>query len=236
MTTPTNPPANVPQRISAENQPQFPCWLWLADYRYPSWTRCLSMPEYSLEMMMMRYTHWHPDQPTAPTVQPEQEDNYAVLKEYGLPDAPQPAPATATPLDSSPDSLLSASDDRITQLETELQAAQAEVASLREYGLVAQRREGELAQAHAETLAKLEEANAWKQSALAVEASWDCQSVARWLQLPLGSDIRKSIEPAVVALINKLTAAEQQVAELQSELEDLHNEMRVQNDLNDMKD
>lgn len=45
---------------------------------------------------------------------------------------------------------------------------------------------------------------AWKDSALAVERSWDCQAVGKLLGIPLGSDIRSQIEPAIRALIARL--------------------------------
>jgi len=41
---------------------------------------------------------------------------------------------------------------------------------------------------------------AWKESALAVEASWDAQAVARLLEIPLGADIRAAIQPAIEKL------------------------------------
>ena len=45
---------------------------------------------------------------------------------------------------------------------------------------------------------------AWKESALAVEASWDCQAVGKLLGIPLGSDIRAGIEPGIRALLARL--------------------------------
>lgn len=57
------------------------------------------------------------------------------------------------------------------------------------------------------------ELEAWKESALAVEASWDCQKVGKLLGMPLGVDIRKNIEPKILELQAQLatlrTAAEQ---------------------------
>ena len=55
----------------------------------------------------------------------------------------------------------------------------------------------QLAEQHAELAA-------WKESALAVEASWDCQAVGKLLGLPLGSDIRAGIEPGIRALLARL--------------------------------
>lgn len=54
---------------------------------------------------------------------------------------------------------------------------------------------------------ELEEVKAWKQSALAVEASWSCQAIAKLLKLPLGSDIRAHIEPKIRALRTELAEA-----------------------------
>lgn len=52
--------------------------------------------------------------------------------------------------------------------------------------------------------AKVAELEAWKESAMAVEAQWDDQAVARELGLPLGSSIRAGILPAVKALKSQL--------------------------------
>ena len=65
MNTPTNQP---PHRITSENPPQFPCWLWTVgdNFRSGFWLRYVHT-----RPVAVPYTHWHPDQPTAPTAVPE---------------------------------------------------------------------------------------------------------------------------------------------------------------------
>jgi len=65
---------------------------------------------------------------------------------------------------------------------------------------------------------RAEEVEAWKESATAVEQEWDCQAVAKELELPLGCSIRREILPAVKSLKDRLAAAEQQVADLRAAL------------------
>jgi hypothetical protein len=48
--------------------------------------------------------------------------------------------------------------------------------------------------------AEADAARAWKESALAVEASWDVQAIARLIGAPLGPDIRAAIQPAIERL------------------------------------
>lgn len=60
-------------------------------------------------------------------------------------------------------------------------------------------------------LERLERAEEWKRSQLEVENSWDCQSVGRLLNMPLGVNIRPLIEPAISKLIAEKSAAEQRV-------------------------
>lgn len=48
----------------------------------------------------------------------------------------------------------------------------------------------------------------WKQSQLSVEATWNPQDVAKALDLPLGSDIRKNILPAIKQLQAKVEKEE----------------------------
>jgi Lar family restriction alleviation protein len=55
----------------------------------------------------------------------------------------------------------------------------------------------------------------WKDGAMEVEASWDPQAVAKALGLPLGSDIRAGILPAIQAL-------QAEKAELVEALDDSH--------------
>lgn len=58
-------------KITPENQPVFPCWLW--DTACLHWTRRINVNQYftQLDLHNERLTHWHPDQPTAPTKVPE---------------------------------------------------------------------------------------------------------------------------------------------------------------------
>jgi hypothetical protein len=68
MSTQPDTPAPQWQPITAESQPQFPCWLWV-----PTATGGIASPtlhEFTWRNGMMCSTHWHPDQPTAPTAQP----------------------------------------------------------------------------------------------------------------------------------------------------------------------
>ncbi len=55
---------------------------------------------------------------------------------------------------------------------------------------------------------------AWKNEAMAVESEWDCQAIARELDLPLGTSIRRELMPAIKALKAK-------VASLTADLETL---------------
>lgn len=57
-------------------------------------------------------------------------------------------------------------------------------------------------------LVELQELREWKRSALAVEASWDKQAVARLLGVKLGEDISPAIQPAIEALLERLRKAE----------------------------
>jgi hypothetical protein len=52
----------------------------------------------------------------------------------------------------------------------------------------------------------------WKESALAVEASWDCQAVGKALGLTLGAAIRPAILPGIVEMKAKLAKAKQELA------------------------
>lgn len=59
-------------RITPDCQPVFPCWLW--DAREQEWGRASFGPcDIYLGEMSSDYTHWHPDQPTAPTQRPDDE-------------------------------------------------------------------------------------------------------------------------------------------------------------------
>ncbi len=72
MSTPPAPDEDAVRAITPESQPVFPCWLWVA-YRplsggVPSWEYLSMAPD----MAAWNVTHWHPDQPTPPTVTPAQ--------------------------------------------------------------------------------------------------------------------------------------------------------------------
>lgn len=68
---------------------------------------------------------------------------------------------------------------------------------------------GELKRELAQLQSKLEALEAWKESYLSVEASWDCQAVAKAIGLLPGHPIRPKILPAILELQSKLEAAEQ---------------------------
>lgn len=73
-------------RITPENSPQFPCWLWSSTHE--EWQRWMRNDAEELEEPYRYYafTHWHPDQPTAPTAQPERiytmDEQVAALKKH----------------------------------------------------------------------------------------------------------------------------------------------------------
>lgn len=48
---------------------------------------------------------------------------------------------------------------------------------------------------------RVKELELWKNQAIAVESEWDCQSVGKALNLPLGNSIRKNILPKIAELI-----------------------------------
>ena len=75
-----------------------------------------------------------------------------------------------------------------------------EAADRTKSGAMCMRLAGQLEQARNERDALA----AWKESALAVEASWNCQAVGKLLGLPLGSDIRAGIEPGIRKLLARL--------------------------------
>lgn len=75
-----SPTPNEAVRITAESQPQFPCWLHHPNTTYSKWSYWAMHDD----AIGDGFTHWHPDQETAPPFAPE-EDNYeAVKKEVGL--------------------------------------------------------------------------------------------------------------------------------------------------------
>lgn len=66
--TPENRPSQGKIYIIAERQPAFPCWLWgrHRDDGDWSWFRVKAYQSF-----IQKSSHWHPDQPTAPTTTPE---------------------------------------------------------------------------------------------------------------------------------------------------------------------
>lgn len=67
------PTPNTARPITAENSPQFPCWLWHAGNHLISaqWQHSSQLIQsYAISPYT---THWHPDQPTAPTCVPGAE-------------------------------------------------------------------------------------------------------------------------------------------------------------------
>lgn len=84
-TTPTAPHDSPPYRIS-ERQPVFPCWLWDKEdecYRHFKDYKAAAYDEFR----GANYTHWHPDQPTAPTTRPTEEQPAPQPSETPLTDA-----------------------------------------------------------------------------------------------------------------------------------------------------
>lgn len=59
----------------------------------------------------------------------------------------------------------------------------------------------ELMEAFARTLEReLAQLERWKAEQMAVESAWDCQAVGKLLDLPLGTDIRRNIQPEIERL------------------------------------
>ena len=59
---------------------------------------------------------------------------------------------------------------------------------------------------------------AWKDEALKVHSSWDCQAVGKLLNVPLGAQIHANIEPAVRKLIDERNREQARADKLYSEL------------------
>lgn len=65
-----------PIRITADDQPQFPCWLWHRPILKTAWqwTRFLEAPREIMPGALALITHWHTDQPEPPTERPDAHD------------------------------------------------------------------------------------------------------------------------------------------------------------------
>ena len=63
-------------RITPDNPPKFPCWLWIHDgffssqYETNKWYR---PAEFQFNRAVFHATHYHPDAPTAPTQTPDDD-------------------------------------------------------------------------------------------------------------------------------------------------------------------
>lgn len=66
---------------------------------------------------------------------------------------------------------------------------------------------------------RVEELESWKNQAIAVESEWDCQSVGKALNIPLGHSIRENILPKIA----ELTASNNQLREAVQALVDRWN-------------
>lgn len=67
-----NTPSNEPRRITEVDPPVFPCWLWCPQEH--SWSHATHTQGEIAERFTcgwFPFTHWLPDQPTAPTCVPE---------------------------------------------------------------------------------------------------------------------------------------------------------------------
>lgn len=79
-------PAEQPQvhKITPECQPVFPCWLWNVDQCSkdgPFWFKCKSSGGFYMTYAHYSTTHWHPDQPSAPTVRPDETAIFETMEE-----------------------------------------------------------------------------------------------------------------------------------------------------------
>ncbi len=75
--TPPSQPAPQPRKITQEERPQFPCWLWSYIDGNPAlngwWWRCSSYGVFDYDKRCSdRAVYWLPDQPTAPECRPDQ--------------------------------------------------------------------------------------------------------------------------------------------------------------------
>ncbi len=93
--TPNQSPTSQVRRITAEDRPVFPCWLWIngPQFREGFWlhyehTRPVAVP----------YTHWHPDQPDAPTCRPDETSSGALNSGNEVATDPLGQKSPATPL------------------------------------------------------------------------------------------------------------------------------------------
>lgn len=57
----------------SDKAPEFPCWLWHEDTGSKFWQKCMSQADFYCTYGYYSATHWHPDQPEAPTATPPTE-------------------------------------------------------------------------------------------------------------------------------------------------------------------
>lgn len=83
---------------------------------------------------------------------------------------------------------------------TTLEMAEAVVArnaALEAGGLLDSDMQIQMLKMHDVLTAERDRLAAWKESAMAVESEWDCQAIARELDLPLGCSVRRELMPAI---------------------------------------
>lgn len=135
-----NAPAPQLQPITPENRPVFPCWLWCCEYtalsREPwGWQKWAHSPAST-----RLFTHWHPDQPTAPTDQPDEHSGNNIpnsLKDVGTSAIDDPrrvpvesGPATAHVVPHAPDAGTPTVEQQLDATTIDLQNALIDRATL----------------------------------------------------------------------------------------------------------
>ena len=205
----------TPQRITPQSQPQFPCWLWhrIAGsqgcwYLVREWQPLLSddKPE------DCNYAYWAPirDDNEMP---PQPEPHAATTpNEKAVAEAIKCAQLSARQIDADPRTKQLHEDRKVLAFEViELRAQNAALKEERDLAIAHDRQPYPTADAYEAVCAALntakeklkaltaerDELRRWKDEALAVEASWDCQAVGKLIGVPLGQNIRPCIEPAI---------------------------------------
>jgi len=95
----------------------------------------------------------------------------------------------------------------------DMQLVERELAEAREEGEEQARLLGMSGEREAGLLAEIDRLKRWKSEQMAVESSWDPQAIGQELGLPLGSDIRPQILPAIVDLKRELAEAREEIDE-----------------------